>query len=141
MEDKKFLITIDGTQVGEDEEDRVSLSTFGSFYKKDNVYYITYEESAATGFEGDVTSLVIDSDRMVTVNRTGVSNTHMVIEKGIRHMSYYTTDFGDIRLGIRADKIENQLNDNGGQLKLRYTLDINSMDLTTNELNINVRLM
>lgn len=135
----KYLITIDGAQAYDNDQDSVSLSTIGEFSRQDDKFFISFKESAATGYEGDTTSLEIESDKKVTLNRRGVSNTQLIIERGQRHYSHYGTDFGGAMLGVRADSIENNLSDSGGKLNLRYSLDINANLLSYNSLDITVK--
>lgn len=137
-EDKKYLITIDGVQIQDGEEDSVSLSTVGQFRRENDTFFITYEESAATGFEGDTTTLAIESDKKVILRRRGISNTQLIIELGQRHLSHYNTGFGDLMIGIRGEKIKNTLGDHGGTLSLRYSLDVNANALSVNKLDITV---
>ena len=49
---KDVMISIKGIQKSEGDRDEVELMTFGNFYKRNNNYYITYDESEATGFQG-----------------------------------------------------------------------------------------
>ncbi len=136
----KYLITIDGFQTHSDgEEESISLSTVGEFRRDQDRFFITYNESAATGFDGDVTSLEIESDKKVTLNRKGNSNTQLIIERGQRHLSHYNTGYGDLMVGIQAEAIQNHLDDSGGKLLLRYSLDVNASELSVNKLNITVK--
>ena len=139
MNHKDYLITIDGAQHREDYKDTVSMSTVGRYWRENDLFFISYDESAATGFEGDVTSLMIEADKKVTMSRQGSSNTQLIIECGRRHLSHYNTMFGGFTVGINADKIQNSLGENGGELKLCYSLDLNASDLSVNELNITVK--
>jgi len=136
---EKYLITIDGVQSYDGEEDRVSLSTFGEFRRENDSFFISYNESAATGFEGDVTSLEIESDKKVVLHRRGISNTQLIIERGRRHLSHYLTGYGGAMVGIKADTIDNRLHDSGGELQLLYSLDINASLLSQNKLSITVK--
>ena len=136
---KKYLITIDGAQVYEGEEDSISLSTLGEYRRDDDHFFISYPESAATGFDGDIMSLEIESDKKVTLNRSGVSNTQLIIELGQRHFSHYQTGFGGAMVSIRAQNIDNRLHDKGGEISLLYSLDLNASVLSQNKLNITVK--
>ena len=136
-----YLITIDGVQQGEGDPDMLSFSTFGDFYKKCDDYYITYNESEATGFEGNVTTLKIEDNHRVTLERVGSLGSQIIIEKDKKHLCHYMTDFGDIVIGVSAMNIDNKLSDEGGNISFKYSLDINASELATNELNINVRKM
>ena len=49
---KDVLITIKGTQKVGGESDVIEMMTTGRFYRKNKLYYISYEETEATGYEG-----------------------------------------------------------------------------------------
>ena len=62
----------------------------------------------------------------------------LIIEKGQRHQCVYDTGYGTLTLGISGDQIISSLDDNGGHLQVRYTLDINASMASENELLIQV---
>ncbi|MEG0913528.1 MAG: DUF1934 domain-containing protein [Oscillospiraceae bacterium] len=134
-----FTITIDGKQIVTEGVEKLSLTTRGDFSHEDNRYSISYQESETTGFDGDITTLVIESNSRATLTRNGKTHSNLVIEKGKKHLCHYDTGEGTFVIGVLADKIDNKLHEHGGVLKLRYKLDVNSNALSTNELNITVR--
>lgn len=137
---KDVRITIKGTQYIDDEKDFVELTTLGRFYRKNGVYYISYDESEATGFEGSKTTLKVEGSDRVTMSRVGENiNSELIIEKGQRHQCFYDTGYGAITLGISGDEIVSRINDTGGRLKVRYTLDINASNASVNELQVDVK--
>lgn len=90
---KDVIITIKGTQFADDEQDSVELTTVGLLYRRGNAYYICYNESEATGFDGAKTTLKVEGDRRVTMRRTGDNmRSQLIIEKGQRHQCFYDTD-------------------------------------------------
>lgn len=56
---KDVLITIKGTQKIGNEKDVIEMVTTGRFYRKNQMYYISYEETEATGYEGCRTTLKV----------------------------------------------------------------------------------
>lgn len=134
-----YLITIDGRHTADDDTETISLSTFGSYVHRDGKDYITYKETDATGYEGDVTTVMLENSNRATITRHGKTRSRLVIEKGQKHMCHYETDYGNLMIGILADKIDNRLQADGGEVRLRYSLDINSNALSVNELNITVK--
>ncbi len=134
-----YLITIDGIQRNDVDEDKLSLTTLGSFYRRDDSFYIIYKETQATGFDGDVTMLKVEANRKVTMQRKGKTNSELTIERGQKHLCHYDTGHGNFVIGVLAKSIDNRLSDIGGHLSLSYSLDINSNAVSENELNITVR--
>lgn len=136
---KDVRITIKGTQYFDDEKDSIELTTLGRLYRKNGIYYLSYDESEATGFEGSKTTLKIEGENRVTMNRFGEQNrSQLIIEKGKRHQCFYDTGFGAVTLGISGSEIEGKMGDDGGHLKVRYTLDINASNASENELQVDV---
>lgn len=137
---KKYTIDINGSQIIEGSVDKISLTTFGDFSRsEDGQYRISYEETEATGFAGNTTTLTVENNQRATMLRTGRVHSNLIIEKGRKHLCHYDTGYGALTIGVFADKIENNLNEHGGSLRLRYKLDVNSNALSVNELNITVR--
>lgn len=137
---KDVLISIKGVYNFEDEEqDIVELFTTGQYYKKDGDYYICYDESEATGFDGSKTVLRVEQERQVTMERTGNANTQLIVQNGVRHQCHYDMGFGDMMIGIRGSLIQSTLNDHGGDLRFRYSMDVNSLIASENELIVNVK--
>lgn len=134
-----YIITIDGLQDQEGEKNSVSLSTRGSYLCRNGKYYISYRESQATGFEGCTTTVKVEEDKKVSMLRYGPAPSQLIIESGRRHLCHYSTGEGALMLGISAGAIVNQLASRGGQLEFSYTLDVNTVDVSTNNVKITVR--
>lgn len=137
---KDVVINIRGIQYLEDSDnDIVELMTVGRFYRKNGDYYISYDETEATGFEGSRTTLRVEGDHRVTMLRSGQSRSQLIVEKGTRHQCHYETGYGSLMMGVSGDKIESTLSDEGGNLNFKYTLDINASMASENEVFINVK--
>ena len=80
---KDVLITIRGTQQVNEEKDVVEMITTGRFYRKNNLYYISYEETEATGYEGCRTTLKVGPNDKVTMTRFGPSRSQLIVEQGL----------------------------------------------------------
>ena len=136
---KDVFISIKGIQQVEDEQDVTELFTQGSFYKKNNNYYITYDESETTGFDGSKTTLKVEGNDKVTLMRSGSVKSHLIIENGLRNVGHYGTLEGDMMIGVYTKSIDSSLCDTGGDLYFSYALDINSSLISENEVYINVK--
>lgn len=135
---KDVLISIKGIYTVDDDQDVVELFTTGQYYKKNGDYYIAYEETEATGFEGSRTTLRVERER-VTLERRGSSNSQLIVEQGVRHQCHYDMGFGDMMIGVIGRRVKSSLDDSGGNLSFHYALDVNSMTASENEMYINVR--
>lgn len=136
---KNVLIKIKGVQIVESDQDVTELFTHGMFYKRNDSYYITYDETEATGFDGSKTTLKVEGDEKVTLIRSGKVKSHLIIENGTRCIGHYGTESGNMMIGVYTKDITSELTDSGGDLYFRYALDINSTLISENEVFINVK--
>jgi uncharacterized beta-barrel protein YwiB (DUF1934 family) len=119
------------------EPDVIEMFTTGEFYRKGSKYYISYLESEATGFEGARTTLMVGEDQSsVTLSRSGREKAQLIVQNGVRHQCHYDMGFGDMMIGISGSSIHSSLSDSGGRLEFKYSLDVNSLLASENELLI-----
>ena len=137
---KDVLISIKGTYTGEETSDSLDLTTVGNFYRRNDSYYIRYQESEATGYEGCTTTVRVEADQRVTISRSGKAKSQLILEKQRRHLCHYDTGMGAFTVGVFPNLIESDLTDQGGAVHFRYTLDINSSFASKNDVVIQVRV-
>ena len=136
---KDVLIDIKGMYHTSEGRESIELTTVGSFTRMGEKYYITYRETEATGMEGTVTTVKVEGNQRVTLLRSGAQKSRMVLERGQRHLCAYDTGVGVMTIGIFAENIQSSLQEDGGKLSFKYTLDINSDLASCNEVDITVR--
>ena len=136
---KDVLITIKGLQNYEDQdEDSIELVTNGTYYKKDNDYYIVYKESELTGLGETTTTVKIEPER-VTIIRFGDTQSHMIFEEGEKHISYYDTGAGALTIGVSTRQIRKTVNDCHASIMIDYSMEINNSQIGENAFNISVK--
>ena len=135
---KDVLIEIKGIYRQDNDEDSVELLTTGSYYKRNGHYYIAYDESEATGFEGSRTVLKVEDSDKVTMTRSGRARSQLIIERGVRHQCHYDTGYGPMTIGVSGDRVVSGLTDEGGSLEFAYSLDVNTLLASENAVFINV---
>ncbi|SHE91657.1 Uncharacterized beta-barrel protein YwiB, DUF1934 family [Thermoanaerobacter uzonensis DSM 18761] len=136
---KKAIISVKGTQKNDqNESDTIELITEGSFYIKGNTFYVVYEESELSGMDGTTTTLKITEDK-VTLLRFGTNKSKMVFEKNKRYESGYDTPYGKILLGILPKDVKVTMSETGGEITIKYALDLNNKTVSNNELYLKVR--
>ena len=135
-----FLITINGFQqtVGDTENENIELTTAGEFEYENELYYIDYDESEATGLDGCHTNIEIGMD-YVSLQRTGAITTDMLYIEGKKTYSMYNTPFGQMMVGIYTKKLNIDVDDKGGNISIEYSLDLNDKPCGNNNLKINIR--
>lgn len=136
--DKKVIVTIKSRQTADDEDEKIELITTGRFYKKDDEYYVVYDETQISGMEGTTTTVKIGNDQ-VSLMRSGTTNASMGFKKGIKDISLYSTPYGILELVIDPFLVDINVDDSGGEIKMTYGLEAGGQQASTNELYIKIQ--
>ena len=138
---KEVIIAVTGTQVNEyGETDAQELITKGTYYQKNGAYFIVYTESEITGMAGTTTFVKVEqAQARVTLNRAGISQHKQVFETGLRHQGNYITPCGVMSIVVNTSKVEVDLTDIGGSIKLEYELEVENEKVSDNTLSLAVR--
>lgn len=99
---------------------------------------ISYTDSEATGYAGSVTTVSCFGDSMATMERSGSTEAQLIIEKERKHHCHYGTEYGDMLMGIYTQRIINHMTEDGGDIYFKYTIDINSVLISENEIYMQV---
>ena len=123
---KDVLIHVRGLQMmdPEEEQEPIEIVVPGQYYYRNGSHYLRYEEMLDE--QGDPTINYIKiSSRGMEVRKKGQVNTHMVFEQGKKNMTYYSTPYGTIEMGIAATNLFLEEKDGGLNMKVDYALDMN----------------
>ncbi len=137
---KNAMITLKSVQSVDAQRNETELITAGNFTITPESAIISYDETEATGFDGARTILTCIGDNYATMERLGNAQSHLIIEKNKKHHCHYGTPFGEFIVGIYTHAIENRLHSNGGDVYLKYTIDVNSSYVADNEIYINIKM-
>lgn len=136
---KDVIISVKGTQATEDQDiNELELVTEGKLYKKGETYFVSYKESNLTGMEGTTTTLKVQSDGIVTLIRHGSVNTQFIFEKGQKHISHYDTSCGTFTISVLANNVFAIVNDDGGEIKVDYRLEIDNAKAGNNDFYLKI---
>ncbi|MCM1392426.1 MAG: DUF1934 domain-containing protein [Ruminococcus sp.] len=117
------------------EKEVIEMTTLASLKGKADDYYITYTDE-----DGDLagcrTTLHVENGSCVTIRREGSYDSHMIIEKNVRHISHHTTPYGSFALGVSALGVDSSVSPKGGKLSFRYATDIDMRPVGEIEFNI-----
>lgn len=136
---KNVVLNIKSSQEIDGQIDTMEFISVGSYSKNDSKTILEYDESVSFGIDGIKTTLTIDENGIVTLNRSIGKYGNLVVEEGKRHLCQYSTEYGDFMIGIFGECIKNELSPEGGSLLLKYSIDINSGLLSKNKVEINMR--
>lgn len=107
--------------------DKVDLVTAAKLYQRRGKYYIVYDESELTGWEGSRTTVRL-SDREASVIRTGSCPSELLFAENERHVGLYQTPFGAMTISTHTTNLRSTVGMHGGHLVIDYTLEVdNSM--------------
>lgn len=138
---KNVLVKVKTVQIDDrGESDTIELTAEGKFAEKNGSYLIKYSDSFISGANDPIfTSIKVSSDGAVSITRSGNYQSRFVIQKQKRCNCLYQTPYGTMTMGFYGEKVENNLNQNGGELSLWYTVDVNSSELNRNQMIISVK--
>ena len=136
--DKEVVISIKGIQKYEGAlPDVVELVTEGRLAREGSSYTLSYQESELTGLEGTTTVLQV-SEGQVTLLRQGEVNSVMVFEEGRQHVSVYETPAGTLAITINTRRLRSELDAQGGDIEIQYTIDVDRAATGLNLFHIHV---
>ncbi|HEX3020998.1 MAG TPA: DUF1934 domain-containing protein [Lachnospiraceae bacterium] len=121
---KDVLIAIAGLQFDIDSDETIEVITVGQYYKKDDKHYIFFDEILEETGETVKNRIKIGEDQ-VEILKSGASNVHMVFETGKKNITYYSTPFGNLMIGIDTLRIDLEEELEQILLKIDYVLDVN----------------
>ncbi len=136
---KDVLITVKGTQGIDDQSEVIELTTVGKMGFKNGMVMLSYEESEMVGAKGIKTLLRVKDNDTVILQRTGPVESRLTIQKGVRNSCFYSTQFGDMMIGIFGEKVECNITPDGGTVKMSYTIDSNLQLISRNVVEISVK--
>ncbi|MGN0979841.1 MAG: DUF1934 domain-containing protein [Candidatus Avoscillospira sp.] len=137
---QEVLITLRGTQQYEkDKPETVELMTRGIMLDRNGKYSISYTETELTGTPGVVTTFFIPNSQRVILSREGPIQSRMVFSEGVKDESLYDLGFGSLLVGICARKIDVDLSEQGGRLRIDYTVEIEQSVTSRNSYEILVK--
>lgn len=124
--DKYVLIHVCGLQMLEDsiEQEPIEMVVPGEYYFRNGSHYLRYEEMQED-FEQPTINYIKLSPEGVEVRKKGLINVHMVFEQGKKNMTFYTTPFGTLQMGIAATGLELTEQEDEICAKVDYALDMN----------------
>lgn len=125
---KQVLLSIKGLQFIENDDEEaeaIELVTVGTYHCRGNNKYIKYEE-AFDGIEGTSQNLITIKEEVLEVRKRGIVDVHLVFEKEKKNISYYTTPYGRLQMGIITTDIQKKEAQGELELKVDYVLEVNN---------------
>ncbi len=124
--DKNVLIHVKGIQRTDERDDQepIEIVVPGEYYYRNGSHYLKYEERFEDCGEPTINYIKL-SPKGMEVRKKGSVNTHMVFEQGKKNMTFYTTPFGTMEMGIAATGLEFSQSEEEIDMKVDYALEMN----------------
>jgi uncharacterized beta-barrel protein YwiB (DUF1934 family) len=135
---KKALISVKSIQ-DEKTEESIEVVTPGDFYNKNEKYYVEYDETEISGMEGTKTIFEIDPSKF-TLIRNGTTATKMEFKDKSENFVMYNTPYGMIEMKILIQELFININDNGGDVKIKYDMVLPGEKPLNTTLSVNIKL-
>lgn len=136
---KNVFISIKGLPVySSDDNDAFELMTDGEYSHTDKMSTLSYVESSLTGIDGMLTTFDIEPDRIVLRRGDGYTG-DMIFDEEQKHHFLYDTPFGSIMMGIDTHSITKNMSEEGGNLEIRYDIEVDNIAVSQNLFKINIK--
>lgn len=123
--DKDVWVNVSGMQFGNTPGgEKIEIMTPGSYYRKKDHHYLTYDEVVEGTDEVTRNIVKFDGD-VFSISKSGFTNVEMIFEKNKRNMTNYVTPYGTLLVGIDTDRIDIVENDDSINIDIDYALDVN----------------
>ena len=126
------IVSMQRTENGDNAGEMTIAGTISYGNEKVLIEYI--ENNEETGPEE--ATITVFENNIVSIVRKGQFSSEMMVEKSVRHHTFYSTPYGELTMGIYGSQVEWSKDDNGGVLKMKYSLDFNNGFVSENTMKI-----
>lgn len=136
---KQVLLSISGLQfLDEENPEPVEVWTTADYYYRNGTHYLLYEE--AVEGSGEIVKVTLKiKKKCVELSKKGPVQVHMVFDQGKTTTSQYDTSFGEIPVGISADQVMVEEDDQNIHVELKYGLDLGGEFLADSHVTLHVK--
>lgn len=135
---KEVHVSVKGLQMepGCEGESVVTISP-GEYYNRSGKHFLLYEE-VTEGFDQVTKNTIKACDGYLELTKKGVTNVHMVFEKGKKNVTYYYTPYGSLLMGIDTARVEITEQEDLLHIEVDYELELNYEHLAHCEIRMDV---
>lgn len=135
---KNVVITVRGLQPEVDADEPIEVISAGTYMRKENTHYLSYEEADENGTL--TKNRIKITDNSIEMVKKGTVTTQMMFLLGEKQYACYATPFGDLTLGITTKKISVKEDGESLTTNLRYGLEINGEHVSDCQLDVEVKV-
>lgn len=135
---KDVLISINGLQIMDEDQDQVEVITPGEYYNKNGKHFLLYDEVSAD-FDGVTKNTIKINENIVEIKKKGYTNVHMIFQENKKNMTYYDTPFGNLLVGLCANNISIKEVEELIDVDIAYSLEINEEHIANCKINLQIK--
>ena len=121
-----------------DKDDVIEVVTPGEFFVTEDGFKAVYEETEISGMNVTTTTLTMLDDALL-LEREGSTSAKMDFKKGETSISLYNTPYGVLDLQIHTEYLDVDINENGGDIVAKYSMELAGQPPITTKLAVNVK--
>ena len=136
---KDVWVSVAGMQfAGAGETEKIEIITPGSYCRKKDYHYLTYDEIVEGSDEVTKNIVKFDGDAL-TISKRGFTNALMIFEENKRNMTNYVTPYGTLLVGIDTDRVDIRESDDVINIDIDYALDVNYEHLANCRIKMEIK--
>ncbi|MDD6202597.1 MAG: DUF1934 domain-containing protein [Lachnospiraceae bacterium] len=122
---KDVMISIRGMQFeGAADADNIEVIQRGRYYRRNGMHYLVYDEPVEG--TGQINKNMLKfNEKELHVSKKGAVNVSMSFREKEKNMTDYRTPYGSIMIGIDTQQVGMKESEQGIQLAVDYSLDVN----------------
>ena len=140
---KNVSIKLENVQqiIDDQEKQQINNSYQGEFYIKNEKLYLKYEDDAE-GIAGAPTVVKIDPEReRVLLLRQEPAAMKQNFVCGKKQEGYFKTAYGEIKMAVKTKRLEMEITDNSGLIKINYQVFLGGELNAEHRLKINYKIL
>ncbi len=136
---EKVFVKVKGLQFanGQEEEDIIEVINVGRYRIINGSEYVKYDEVYEESNQKSTNTIKI-SEKCVEITKKGLVTAHMSFVEGEKTMTFYDTPYGSIYLGIFAQNIQIERDEDDIRISIDYSIDMNYEKVADSHIDIEI---
>lgn len=136
---EKVFVKVKGLQFanGQEEEDIIEVINVGRYRIINGSEYVKYDEVYEESTQKSTNTIKI-SEKCVEITKKGLVTAHMSFVEGEKTMTFYDTPYGSIYLGIFAQNIQIDRDEDDIRISIDYSIDMNYEKVADSHIDIEI---
>ena len=136
---EKVFVKVKGLQFanGQEEEDIIEVINVGRYKIINGSEYVKYDEVYEESTQKSTNTIKI-SEKCVEITKIGLVTAHMSFVEGEKTMTFYDTPYGSIYLGIFAQNIQIERDEDDIRISIDYSIDMNYEKVADSHIDIEI---